>query len=540
MRLPLILSLVLLSPVGAAAAPNWVFDVAHLTPRERMGQMLVIQVVNPDIRPDTRRVLASVRPGGVILLGKVFRSAEAVRRAAVTLQRLARRWPRPVPLFISVNQEGGNVNLIHRGFVRFPSALATAAAGSPRYAYRRAYLNGLMLLSVGVNLNYAPVADIYTHHRDVTLSSRTYGDTPSRVRRYVRAALRGYERAGIIACVKHFPGHGRTLSDTHFDRPVLRLPFSVLDSFELVPFRQSGSRMPMVMMNHVIYRSIDSRPASMSRFFISRLLREKWGYDGVIMSDDIYMNALKVHYRIRDIVDRMLETDIDIIHTSFKHSRTYFIRDRIERAYKKGDVSASRLRLSCRRILTLKKRYGLGGPVLPGRERYLRQARRLRRRIAGRSVVVYRNRRSHLPVRERVHLTVISSEYRFSRAYRRVAAMLPPSRRPLSFRFVKFQFNPVPGDLKKVRRAVRRRGLIIVVVHNQKQRDIIREVMPHRKRTVFVSAFSPTVLGDLDGIDTFICSFSYIPPAYEELWQVIFGRRRPRGENPLPRLLPLP
>lgn len=244
----------------------------------------------------TPAVLSLVRQGlaGVILFTRNLvdggQTAELTRR----LQEAAAAAGQP-PLLIAADQEGGRVRRLRRGLSAFPSAMALGAAADCPEVYRLCRAVAGELASVGINLNFAPCADVNSDPRNPVIGTRSFGDVPSAVARMVAAAVRGYQDGGVLACAKHFPGHGHTELDSHLTLPAIRRSLDELRQVELVPFGAAiAAGVAAVMSAHIVVPALTGdAPATLSPVALTRLLRDELGHQGLILTDCMEMAAVR-------------------------------------------------------------------------------------------------------------------------------------------------------------------------------------------------------------------------------------------------------
>lgn len=269
--------------------------VARLSPEDLVGQVLMPAINLDDPVAGSVELVRTYRLGGVILMGSVPRTgagaAETVRALTDQLQAASAALPARVPLLIGTDQEYGWVTRINSGVVQLPSAMAFGAAGRPdltEAAWRGA---GAELAAVGVNVDFAPDADVTGPAGNTVIGSRSYGSDAASVSAQVAAAVRGLQAAGVAASIKHFPGHGQTTVNSHEALPVLTQTRAGLDAVDLPPFRagiEAGAW--LVMAGHLDVRAIDPGvPSSFSHKVLVDLLRGELGFDGVVLTDALNM-----------------------------------------------------------------------------------------------------------------------------------------------------------------------------------------------------------------------------------------------------------
>ncbi len=292
--------------------------------------------------------------GGVIFFARNVGQPAEVADVTSAIKRFAGR-----PLFLALDQEGGQVSRLRQGFTEIPPMRAVGVSGSAVLARQVGELIGREVRAVGFDMNYAPVLDIDTNPENPIIAARSFGRTPELVSELGVALAAGLESAGVAACGKHFPGHGDTSQDSHLELP--RLPHSLerLEQVELKPFAAAvKAGIPSMMTAHVIFEPLDSvYPATMSRPVLQGILRDKMGYDGLIVTDDIEMRAIADHYGVEDTVIRGLNAGVDhflCCHTADVAHRAI---DAIIHAVESGKVSRQALETANRRIARFANRY---------------------------------------------------------------------------------------------------------------------------------------------------------------------------------------
>lgn len=289
---------------------------ATMTDRQAVGQLLmpVLEGADADIvtagqSADNRALTGQSTPaaavrslhlGGVILMGGQASNVDnpvQVGRLTAGLQRAARRAHDPA-LLVSTDQEQGVVTRIGPPATRFPGNMAVGASGSRALAAAAAYDTGSELRAMGVDVDLAPDADVTAGEGNAVIGSRSFGSDPASVARLVGASVVGYQRAGVAAVAKHFPGHGDTDVDSHTALPVLRQPFAALLERDGLPFGAAiSSQVGAVMVGHLDARAVDPGvPASLSPAVVTGLLRHRMGFTGVVMTDAMNMEPVTSRY----------------------------------------------------------------------------------------------------------------------------------------------------------------------------------------------------------------------------------------------------
>jgi beta-N-acetylhexosaminidase len=292
--------------------------------------------------------------GGVVFFSRNVAEPAQVADTTSAIKRHAGR-----PLILALDQEGGKVARLRRGFSELPSLRALGETHSASLVREVGALIGRELRAVGFDLNYAPVLDVDTNPDNPVIGSRSFGRSPELVSELGVALARGLEDASIAACGKHFPGHGDTQQDSHLALP--RLPHSLerLEQIELRPFVAAiAAGIPSLMTAHVIFEPLDPRyPATMSRAVLRGLLREQLGYDGLVVSDDLEMRAIADHYEVAETVLRGLDAGIDQFLCCHTGELAQCAIDAVIHAVERGKLSRERLESANRRIQAFSARY---------------------------------------------------------------------------------------------------------------------------------------------------------------------------------------
>jgi beta-N-acetylhexosaminidase len=267
-----------------------------MTLAEKIGQMLVLGWSGADaylaLNDHARGIIADLKPGGLVLLGRnVQRGSDPIDAHAVKAMLTEAQSLSKTPLLIAVDQEGGRVARFgNPPFTRMPTARAVGERGDATLAGEAAFATGTELAAVGIHVNFAPVADVNSNSQNPVIGDRAFGTTVAQVCPMVAAQVAGYTRAGILPCLKHFPGHGDTTLDSHHDLPTLPYSVEAMEARELVPFQ---TETPAMMTAHIVFTAVDAdHPATMSRAILTGLLRERMGFGGLLYTDCLEMKAV--------------------------------------------------------------------------------------------------------------------------------------------------------------------------------------------------------------------------------------------------------
>ena len=284
--------------------------VAGMSLEEKIGQMLLIGIDGTEIDEGALSMLRDYHVGGVILFDRNMNNKYQVTGLNANLQRLNKEYNK-LPLYLCVDQEGGMVARMKQGLTVAPAAARIAEQGTPEDARRWAYQTAMELETIGFNVNFAPVLDIGIPY------GRSYGHDAASVSKFTEAACRGYDQAGIIYSLKHFPGMGKSEVDPHTEQYRITASKEILLQEDTIPFKNIIQNFDnqdfMVMVGHLIYIGLDTLPASVSPQVINNFLRNELGFQGIVITDDMEMGALTSMYGFREMGVAAVQAGVDVL-----------------------------------------------------------------------------------------------------------------------------------------------------------------------------------------------------------------------------------
>ncbi len=300
--------------------------------------------------------------GGVILFR---RNVEDPIQVAALINKLQAARVDAAPLIVSVDQEGGKVARLKAPLTEFPDQAWLGRTDDEALAERFGAVLALELCALGFNLDYAPVVDVDSNPENPVIGTRAFSSDPAVVARLGTAVIRGMQRNGLLACAKHFPGHGDTRTDSHLELPELPHDLSRLQEVELVPFKaaiQSG--VASIMTAHVRFNALDPEvPATLSPRVIDGLLRRELGFEGLIISDDLEMKAVLDHYGIARSAELGLAAGVDAFLVCHEASRQEEALEALVHAAERSVVLRDRLLESAARVQRLREGFGTYRPI---------------------------------------------------------------------------------------------------------------------------------------------------------------------------------
>lgn len=351
----------------------------------KVGQLLMIGFEGEELSQEFITWLKEYQPGGVILFSRNLVSPAQIAELTNSIQAQAP----DAPFLIGIDQEGGRVSRLPQGFTIFPPAATVGACHSPDLAYQAAAVTAQELRAVGINMNMAPVLDVNSNPSNPIIGNRAFADDPNEVCTMGEATLSGLHDHGVLACGKHFPGHGDTTADSHKELPIVNVSKADLERRELKPFRHAISRgLRAIMSGHVRYPALDdTAPATLSHKVMTVLLRQDLGFTGLSLSDDLEMHAIVDHLSVGDAAVQSLQAGVDLLLICQRLDRQIEAVASIQRALASGELSPASIELSLARLFEIKQRFLFSSqsvdprkiPQLVGRPSHLEVLRKIQR-----------------------------------------------------------------------------------------------------------------------------------------------------------------
>lgn len=325
--------------------------VSGMSDSQKIGQLLMIGIQGTTLDQDSRYMLSEFPNGNVILFDRNMKTPEQVQHLTAEIQKQVKA-ATGVPAFIGVDQEGEQVRRMETYMPDMPAA-AVLGKQSPDITHRWAVETGKSLRQMGINVNFAPVVDLDGAYQ------RSYGKTPEEVIPFAKAAIEGYIETGVMTSLKHFPGIGKVKTDPHLDGDVVLLNQSELDQLDGKPFRTLIDEMDadktFVMVSNVTFPNLGQNvPACLSKVVMTDILRKSYGYQGLILTDDMDMGAMAKHYPFSEMGVKAIEAGADIVLVCQDYGHAQQVFNGLLKAYRAGTIDQKMVDEKVRHIVMVK------------------------------------------------------------------------------------------------------------------------------------------------------------------------------------------
>lgn len=502
---------------------------------EKIGQMMMVGFDGTSPPAHILDWLAGGRIGGVYLFARNIQSPAQVKQLVSDCRTAAKH-----PILVGIDQEGGIVARLRQGFCESPGAMALGASGDTELAEDIAVMLGTELAALGINWNFAPVADIAHQPDNPSVSTRSVGRDARLVSQMVAAQIRGFQRAGVAATVKHFPGLGNTVIDTHDDLAKVSGELDYLYQHDILPFHAAiQADVACVMLTHVMYEALDAKlPATLSPRIVDGMLRTELGYKGAVCTDCMEMKAITRGFGVGESAVLAVLAGVDM--PLFSHTRRHqeAAYEAVLQAARTGQISEARIDQSVERIRLLKSRYRLHKqPTLSVVAGGSHQSLALRAARAG-TVLVKRG--GELPLRadgRRIvciefaarHISDAVDGHGRGRFSTLLSARLPHVEcHAIDPRLPRIVAQPSLENLTAAADAV---ILLTRNAHLQPaQLKLAQRVIELAERTILICSRNPYDAGKLHGANTIICSNGDSEASLAAVVEAVCGDYVPTGQ----------
>ena len=333
--------------------------IKTMTLEEKIGQMVIVGLDGYEISPNTVEFIDKYKVGGFIFFANNIQSSSQLLKFMNSIK--AENSKNSIPLFLSIDEEGGRVTRMPKEFVKFPSNKIIGNVNKKEFSYEIGKVMANKIGAFGFNMNFAPVLDVNSNPSNPVIGDRAFSSEASIVSSLGVETMRGLQQGKVIPVVKHFPGHGDTAEDSHKGLPSLNHDLARLESLELIPFQEAiNNDAEAVMIAHILLPQIDKEnPSSMSKVIITDILREKMNFQGLVITDDMTMGAIMKNYEIGEASVKSVLAGTDIVLVCHGKDNQIQVIEALKKAALEGRISEERIDESLYRILSLKEKYAI-------------------------------------------------------------------------------------------------------------------------------------------------------------------------------------
>ncbi|MEK4487556.1 beta-N-acetylhexosaminidase [Psychrobacillus sp. FSL H8-0484] len=330
--------------------------ITEMSLEEKIGQMIFAGITGTSLSKETKQLVSGDKVGGIIFFKD---NLQDVNQAVTLINSIkAESSDNKIPLLLGVDQEGGRVSRLPK-LTSLPTNQEIGEQNNETLSYRIGNLLGQELNAFGLNINFAPVLDVNSNTNNPVIGDRSFGNNAGIVSKLGIQTMQGIQSQNIISVVKHFPGHGDTGVDSHLELPVIQKSIEDLNALELIPFKNAiADSADVVMIAHILLPKIDPNfPSSLSHEIITGILREQLQFDGVVMTDDMTMNAIIGNYEIGQATVEAVKAGNDMVLIAHEYTNVKRAIESILQAVNSGEITEERINTSVDRILSLKEKY---------------------------------------------------------------------------------------------------------------------------------------------------------------------------------------
>lgn len=336
--------------------------VESMSLEEKIGQLFIVGFEGEEINDEIVDLVKNQKVGGLIYFSRNIVDSNQI----INLNNEIKAIEKDIPLFISVDEEGGVVSRVPEEFVKLPSSGYIGQFNDENLSYNVGKIIAKELNSLGFNMDFAPVLDIDSNPNNTVIGERAFGNNSEIVSRLGIKTMEGIKDGKIIPVVKHFPGHGDTDVDSHYGLPIVKKTLEELENLEFIPFKNAiDNGADVVMISSIILESIDNEyPATMSKKVTTDILRDSLGFDGVIATDDMTMGAIVDNYNLADAVIMSINVGSDLVLVCHGYDDIINSIVAVKDAVNSKIISEEKIDESVYRILKLKDKYNVNNKII--------------------------------------------------------------------------------------------------------------------------------------------------------------------------------
>lgn len=509
--------------------------IKNMSLDEKIGQLLIFGFSGINAKTEAAKLIEKYKLGGVLLFSRNVENKTQLVELNKAMQEASLKYS-GVPLFISVDQEGGRVLRLKNIATVLPGNMNLGASNSSILSFLAGKLTAIDLEALGININFAPVLDVNTNKDSKVIGVRSFGDDPNKVAELGVAYIKGLQSRRVSATAKHFPGHGSVSGDSHFSTPIISSTLETLNNSDLVPFKAAIEEgLDAIMTAHVSVPNIDptNNPATSSKIIITDILRNKLGFTGLVITDDMEMNGIIGKTDIGKASVEAFLAGCDLVTVAWSNSAKEKVFNSLKHAVENNIISEARLAQSLNRIIKTKlkrKLYQYPDPDINKIKQIVGNKfhNQIASLIAKKSITMLKND-SVLPIEaDKKYLVISNFDYFASEI----------NANSNNIKFLKIKLNSSKSDKEAIYSKILEYkdsvdGFIISVM-NSNQAEIANNIKEYSKKPLIVASLdTPYLIKNIHNADAYICAYSFRSKAVAELSNIILGKTKAIGVLPV-------
>jgi beta-N-acetylhexosaminidase len=522
-------------------------NIKDMTLEQKIGQMIVAGFPSKEYDGHVEELIKN-KIGNIILFLRNVSDKQSLAQLNNKIQ-MAMLESTGVPAFITIDQEGGMVTRIYEGATFLPGNMAFAAAQNKYSLLKAGEVSGTELRALGINFNLAPVLDVNNNPGNPVIGVRSYSDDPEVVAECGVNVIKGLQSKGVVATAKHFPGHGDTNVDSHLALPVVHHDVERLERVELYPFKRAiENGVDAIMSAHVLFPAIESErlPGTLSHKVLTGLLREKMGFNGLIMTDCMEMKAIADFYGTTKAAVMAIKAGADLICVSHHLDLQLGTFEEIKAAVLSGELSESRIDESVARILFMKEKYNLFNKPFADMEQVnavvgSKEHLQFAEAVSENSITVVKDEKHLLPIKSKNIMTIATEAVILTGAddsIRKRATFAEAAQEALGGEAYNIGLNPSDEEIADLAKKSSDKDLVVIGTYNASlnkgQAKLVNELLKVNKNIVVAALRIPYDINSFEEAPgCYICAYEYTPISVKSVIKVLTGEINANGKLPV-------
>ncbi|WP_197937672.1 glycoside hydrolase family 3 protein [Paenibacillus sp. GSMTC-2017] len=519
-----------------------------LSLEEKVGQMIIGGFDGYQLSSELITLIEDYKIGGIAYYRRNIDNNEQLFSLSKAMQERAIEKV-GIPLLISIDQEGGVVGRITDDFTLIPGNMALGAVGNLDLVYDSAAICAKELKALGINMNLAPCLDINSNPNNCVIGVRSFSDEPLKVSELGIAVINGYQNNDLCATIKHFPGHGDTESDSHYSMPIITQGIDLLYDRELLPFIKAiEAGVDAIMTGHILVPELDKNyPCTVSKIIITDLLRNKLGYEGVVVSDCLEMKGISSAYEFNDLVIKTVQAGVDLLFFAHGFENKIEAINCIIQAVKNGIIPIEQIDASVQRILDLKKKRNLESFIGNWEEAKKEIAKKEHTEfllsLSEQSITLVKDENNKIPLNTNREVLVINLEVRTDTEIDIVFHLEETlgyylKKYGCSVNELSYSIDPSEEDIEEILSFTTQYQNIIVTSYNtvkyENQRKLIKRLENlYKDNLIILAVRNPYDILMFEEIKTYILSYESNPVSMDSAAKVLLGKSIAKGNLPV-------